>query len=36
MATYYGTEGNDSYNYTGSEDLTAYSYGGDDFIRMAG
>lgn len=32
MATYFGSEGNDNYNYTGSESLTAYGYGGDDYL----
>lgn len=32
MATYYGTSGADYYNYTGSEQLYAYGYGGNDTI----
>lgn len=32
MATYYGTNYADYYNYMGSEDLTAYGYGGNDEI----
>ncbi|MBD1867726.1 calcium-binding protein [Cyanobacteria bacterium FACHB-471] len=29
---YFGTIGNDYYNYNGSDQLIAYGYGGDDFI----
>ncbi|MCZ8117487.1 MAG: hypothetical protein ACK5U2_07435, partial [Microcystis sp.] len=32
MATYYGTSGADYYNYTGSEQLYAYGYGGIDIL----
>ena len=32
MATYYGTSGANYYNYTGSEQLYAYGYGGNDTI----
>jgi len=32
MATYYGTSSADYYNYTGSEQLYAYGYGGGDCI----
>jgi len=32
MATYYGTNFANSYNYTGSEQLYAYGYGGNDTI----
>jgi Ca2+-binding RTX toxin-like protein len=33
MTTYYGTSGNDFYNFDGSEPLLAYGYGGLDLIR---
>jgi Ca2+-binding RTX toxin-like protein len=32
MATYYGTSGANYYNYTGSQQLYAYGYGGNDTI----
>ncbi|NCR57504.1 MAG: calcium-binding protein [Microcystis aeruginosa LL13-06] len=32
MPTYYGTDSANSYNYTGSEQLYAYGYGGNDTI----
>jgi hypothetical protein len=33
MAIYYGTSGNDTYNYTGKDSWLAYGYGGNDSLR---
>ncbi len=33
MTTYYGTLGNDTYNYTGNDSWLAYGYGGNDSLQ---
>ncbi len=33
MAIYYGTSGNDTYNYTGKDSWLAYGYGGNDSLK---
>jgi Ca2+-binding RTX toxin-like protein len=33
MTTYYGTLGNDTYNYTDNDSLLAYGYGGNDSLE---
>jgi Ca2+-binding RTX toxin-like protein len=33
MAAYYGTSGNDVYNYTGNDSWLAYGYGGNDVLK---
>jgi Ca2+-binding RTX toxin-like protein len=33
MATYYGTSGNDAYDYADNDSWLAYGYGGNDFLK---